>query len=81
MNKKEWVEKLKPYWKKYEKIEEDFHSRVNRLEERMRKECGEPNLEFACAKMMGGLELYFGIGFLRDFNERKPNLIDASELE
>jgi hypothetical protein len=84
MKKNEWIKKLKPYWREYLKIEEDFHRRVRKLEDQMVKECKEPNIEFAYNKMCGGIELYFGVGFDRNFKKHElklPDLIHGGDLE
>lgn len=80
MNKKEWIKKLRPYWKEYRKIESEFFKKVDKLEERMRKELNNENLEFAYAKFGGGIDLYFGIGFER-IKKSKLSLIHDLDLE
>ena len=81
MERKEWIKKLKPYWSEYIKLDNEFFKKVSELEERMRKETNEKNIEFAYAKFGGGLELYFGIGFSKDGKTREPSLIHEGELE
>ena len=81
VSKKEWIKRLTPYWKEYQKAETEFFKKVNEIETRMRTEQKEPNLEFAYPKMAGGIELYFGIGFQLDGKNRSPNLIHDDELE
>ena len=81
MKKEEWIKKLKPYWKEYIKIEKDFFDKVNKLEERMRKECKNENLEFAYDKMGFSTRTYFGIGFDNLSRMKKPYLIHDTELE
>ena len=79
--KLKWIKKLRPYWLEYLNLQEEFDKNIAELEERMRKECGEDNLEFAYDKMGFGDMRYFGIGFQRDGKPREPNLIHDTELE
>lgn len=81
MNKKQWIKKLKPYWKAYAKIEDEFHLKVKTLNEKMRKDLKNEDVEFAYNKMGGGLDLYFGIGFGRRERKNVPALLQCSDLE
>jgi hypothetical protein len=81
VSREEWVKRLKPYWEEYKKAEIEFFKKVNEIENRMRKEQKNKNLELAYPRLMGGIELYFGIGFEADFKAHPPGLIHDSDFD
>ena len=80
MNKKQWIKKLKPYWNEYLKIENTFNEQVEALEKRMREKTKDEDIEFAYNKM-GGIELFFGIGFGRLSEPKRKPLLQARDFE
>ncbi len=44
------IEKLKPYWKKLQLLEDKFYGKVEILEKEMQKDIGIKDLEFFCCE-------------------------------
>ena len=69
---KEEVKKLKVFWKKFKKIEDEFYSDVRMLEDLMQKATGIEDVEFFASD-----DSYCGIGN----GSRTIKLIHRYELE
>jgi len=58
-NNKELIKKLNPYWQKAKKIEEEFYSKIEKLERKMFKELKIKDLElFICDGSIVGVGNY-----------------------
>jgi uncharacterized protein YgfB (UPF0149 family) len=68
MNKKQWIAKLKPFWKEFRSLESTHNKKVMKLEKQMRKALKDDDLEFAFCDGEA-----FGIGFGM-FNEKNETI-------
>jgi len=77
MKKKEWIKKLKPFWKEYRKLQAKHNKALIALEQKMKKAVGDEDIEFAYVDGE-----CFGIGF-GVFNPKntKIGVFHEGELE
>lgn len=72
--RKEWIEKLKPYWWSFKTMEDEYWRNINNLEDKMSKDLGE-RLEFF--RVDGGV---CGIGHSEINKRKKFPLFQAEKL-